>query len=94
MSSRSAQLLNLEETALILGIGRSTIYRAVRDGKVPFPVHRIGEQWYVPKRALQRFLDGEADEGASSDARRAESDRVSSTGSPPLAYRRVRSDRR
>ena len=42
MSSRSAQLLNLEETALILGIGRSTIYRAVRDGKVPFPVHRIG----------------------------------------------------
>ena len=42
MRSRSAQLLNLEETALVLGIGRSTIYRAVRDGKVPFPVHRIG----------------------------------------------------
>jgi excisionase family DNA binding protein len=57
--SRSAQLLNLEETALVLGIGRSTIYRAVRDGKVPFPVHRIGGNWYVPRRALQRFLDGE-----------------------------------
>ena len=51
--SRSAQLLNLEETALILGIGRSTIYRAVRDGKVPFPVHRIGERWYVPKQGTR-----------------------------------------
>ena len=59
MKPRSAQLLNLEETALVLGIGRSTIYRAVREGKVPFPVHRIGGKWYVPKRALQRFLDGE-----------------------------------
>jgi excisionase family DNA binding protein len=59
MRSKSAQLLSLEDTALVLGIGRSTIYRAVRDGKVPFPVHRIGGKWYVPKRALQRFLDGE-----------------------------------
>ena len=59
MRPKSAQLLNLEETALVLGIGRSTIYRAVRDGHVPFPVHRIGGKWYVPKRALERFLDGE-----------------------------------
>ncbi len=59
MKPRNAQLLNLEDTALVLGIGRSTIYRAVREGKVPFPVHRIGGKWYVPKRALQRFLDGE-----------------------------------
>jgi excisionase family DNA binding protein len=65
---RSAQLLNLEETALVLGIGRSTVYRAVRDGKVPFPVYRIGGTWYVPKRALERFLDGEVDQRASSEA--------------------------
>lgn len=58
MRTRSAQLLNLEDTALVLGIGRSTIYRAVREGKVPFPVHRIGGKWYVPRRALERFLDG------------------------------------
>jgi excisionase family DNA binding protein len=42
-------LLSLEETALFLGIGRSTMYRAVRDGNVPFPVHRIGGFWYVPR---------------------------------------------
>ena len=52
-------LLSLEETALLLGIGRSTIYRAVRSGTVPFPVHRIGGFWYVPTAALQRFLNGE-----------------------------------
>jgi|HubBroStandDraft_6_1064221.scaffolds.fasta_scaffold58280_1 excisionase family DNA binding protein len=67
MRSRSTQLLNLEDTATVLGIGRSTIYRAVRDGKVPFPVHRIGGKWYVPKRSLERFLDGEADHQPSSE---------------------------
>jgi excisionase family DNA binding protein len=55
---QSRLLLSLDETALLLGIGRSTLYRAVKDGKVPFPVHRIGAYWYVPKAALQRFLDG------------------------------------
>lgn len=60
MKSRSRQLLTLEETALLLGIGRSTLYRAVHAEKVPFPVHRIGGYWYVPRPALQRFLDGEA----------------------------------
>ncbi len=52
-------LLSLEETALVLGIGRSTLYRAVKDGSVPFPVHRIGGRSFVPKAALQRFLEGE-----------------------------------
>jgi excisionase family DNA binding protein len=67
MRHRSAQLLNLEDTAMVLGIGCSTMYRAVRDGKVPFPVHRIGGTWYVPRRALERFLGGEETERQSSD---------------------------
>ena len=57
-------LLSLQETSLLLGIGRSTLYRAVRDDKVPFPVHRIGGYWYVPKAALQRFLNGDLDRRA------------------------------
>jgi excisionase family DNA binding protein len=61
-------LLSLEETALLLGIGRSTMYRAVRDGNVPFPVHRIGGYWYVPRAALQRFLNGELDGGGGGEA--------------------------
>jgi excisionase family DNA binding protein len=65
--SRAPTLLSLEETALILGIGRSTMYRAVRDGRVPFPVHRIGGFWYVPRPALQRFLNGDLLEGFGQD---------------------------
>ena len=61
-------LLSLEETALVLGIGRSTMYRAVRDGNVPFPVHRIGGYWYVPRAALQRFLNGELDGSGRSES--------------------------
>ena len=38
----SRPLLSLEESALMLGIGRSTLYRAVKDGNVPFPIHKIG----------------------------------------------------
>jgi len=59
MSCRSVELFNVQKTALILGVGRSKLYRAVRNGKVPFSVHRIGGTWYVPKRALERFLNGE-----------------------------------
>jgi excisionase family DNA binding protein len=70
--SDTRMLLSLEETALILGIGRSTMYRAVRSGSVPFPVHRIGGFWYVPRAALQRFLNGEQlgqmDVGGSANA--------------------------
>ncbi len=52
----------------MLGIGRSTLYRAVKDGNVPFPVHKIGAYWYVPRASLQRFLDGAgASEGTASD---------------------------
>ena len=57
--NRERLLLSLEEAALVLGIGRSTLYRAVKAGGVPFPVHRIGGRSYVPKAALQRFLEGE-----------------------------------
>lgn len=35
------------------------MYRAVQNGSVPFPVHRIGGYWYVPTAVLQRFLNGE-----------------------------------
>lgn len=64
----SRPLLGLEESALMLGIGRSTLYRAVKDGNVPFPVHKIGAYWYVPRASLQRFLDGAgASEGTASD---------------------------
>jgi excisionase family DNA binding protein len=68
MKTRGGPLLNVADAALMLGVGRSTLYRAVRAGTVPFPVHRIGGVWYVPRRALERFLDGELDQARSSQA--------------------------
>jgi hypothetical protein len=46
--SRSPQLLSLEETALVLGIGLSTIQWALRDGRVPFPVYPFGGSGMAP----------------------------------------------
>jgi excisionase family DNA binding protein len=61
--TRTRQLLSLEETALLLGLGRSTLYRAVRRGTVPFPVYRIGGFSYVPRVALERLLRGDEPNG-------------------------------
>jgi excisionase family DNA binding protein len=51
-------LLTIEETAVLLGIGRTTLYRAVGEGRVPFPVHQIGGIRYVPRSAVDRLLEG------------------------------------
>ena len=44
----------------MLGIGRTTMFRAVRNGTVPFPVHKIGGSTYVPRAAVERLLAGES----------------------------------
>jgi len=49
------QTLTVEETAEILGIGRSSAYEAVRQGQLP--VIRVGRRYLVPRAALQRMLD-------------------------------------
>ena len=46
------------QAAQILGVGRNTIYRAIRQGKVR--VLRLGNRIVVPKAELQRLLRGEA----------------------------------
>ena len=56
---RRRLLLTVEETAIMLGVGRTTLFRAVRHGRVPFPVYRIGGCTYVPRVAVERLLAGE-----------------------------------
>lgn len=53
------RLLTVNEAAIVLGISRSTLFDAVKKGRVPFPVHRIGGCRYIPKAALDRMLDGD-----------------------------------
>ena len=46
--------LTVDETAAVLGIGRSAAYEAIRERKIP--AHRIGRRIVVSKAELARFL--------------------------------------
>ena len=76
---RGRLLLTVEETAIMLGIGRTTMLRAVRNGAVPFPVHKIGGSTYVPRAAVERLLAGEAPIVAAG-SRSAPDDQVDTRG--------------
>ena len=51
-------LVTIEQAAVLLGLGRSTLYRAVDAGRVPFAVHRIGGVRYVSRASIRRLLEG------------------------------------
>jgi excisionase family DNA binding protein len=51
-------LLSVEETAILLGETRSTIYRAVKAGTLPLPVLRIGSRIRIPRRAVECLIAG------------------------------------
>jgi excisionase family DNA binding protein len=75
----SKPLLSIEETAILLGESRATLYRALKAGTLPIPVWRIGGRWRVPRRAVERLLDG-LDPTAAAPASDQEDDVSSSTG--------------
>ena len=51
-------LLSVEEAAVLLGETRSTLYRALKAGALPLPVFRIGSRIRIPRRAVERLIDG------------------------------------
>jgi excisionase family DNA binding protein len=68
-------LLSIEETAIVLGETRSTLYRAVRAGTLPLPVYVIGGRMRVPRRAVERLVAGLApvgDDAGEGDRQEAE----------------------
>ena len=56
--------LPADEVFAHLGIDRTTGYRAIRDGRFPLPVVRVGRLIRVPTGALLRLLMGD---GANSE---------------------------
>ncbi len=52
-------LVSVEEAADLLGETRSTLYRAIKQGSFPIPVRRIGARIRIPRRSIERFLEGE-----------------------------------
>jgi excisionase family DNA binding protein len=57
---RPKPLLSVEETAILLGEARSTLYRAVKAGTLPLPMFRIGARIRIPRVAVERLIDGMA----------------------------------
>jgi excisionase family DNA binding protein len=54
---RETVTLRVTEVARILGISRGSAYEAIQRGEIPHI--RIGRRVLVPKKALDRFLNGE-----------------------------------
>jgi excisionase family DNA binding protein len=50
--------VNVEEAAMVLGIGRGQAYRAVNSGELRCV--RIGKRVIVPTSALRELLDGQS----------------------------------
>jgi excisionase family DNA binding protein len=51
-------LLSVEEASVLLGVARSTLYRAIKAGTFPLPVFRIGQRTRIPRRSVDRLLAG------------------------------------
>ncbi len=51
-------LLSVEETAILLGQTRSTLYRAIHAETLPLPVHLVGRRMKIPRAAVDRLLAG------------------------------------
>ncbi len=51
-------LLSVEEAANLLGETRSTLYRSIKEGSFPLPIFRIGRRIRIPRRSVERLLNG------------------------------------
>jgi excisionase family DNA binding protein len=52
MNQPSAEVLTIEELSLYLKIPKSTLYKIVREGKVPG--QKVGRHWRFHKEAIDR----------------------------------------
>lgn len=52
MEMPTAPAISLTEAATLLGVGRTTAYKAAREGTFPVPVLRVGGRYVVPTRPL------------------------------------------
>lgn len=52
-------LLSVEQTAVLLGESRSSLYRSIERGDLPLPVFRLNGRLRIPRRAVERLMEGE-----------------------------------
>lgn len=55
MQTGSDSVLTIQELAVYLKIPKSTLYKLVREGKIP--AQKIGRHWRFRKAAIDRWLE-------------------------------------
>ena len=55
MNKKPDDVLTIEELAIYLKISKSTLYKLVREGKIP--AQKVGRHWRFRKMAIDRWLD-------------------------------------
>ena len=55
MDNIQTDVLTIEELAIYLKISKSTLYKLVREGKIPS--QKVGRRWRFRKTAIDRWLD-------------------------------------
>ena len=55
MDEKPGDVLTIEELAVYLKIPKSTLYKLVREGKIPS--QKIGRHWRFRKGTIDRWLD-------------------------------------
>jgi excisionase family DNA binding protein len=62
----------------LLGIGRTTTYRLLREGAFPVPVHRAGRTWVIPTAGVLAYLGLPVGGGCGCGARENTEEKVGS----------------
>ena len=55
MDEKPGDILTIEELAVYLKIPKSTLYKLVREGKIP--AQKIGRHWRFRKAAIDNWLE-------------------------------------
>jgi len=55
MDEKPGDVLTIKELSVYLKIPKSTLYKLVREGKVP--AQKVGRHWRFRKKAIDRWLD-------------------------------------
>jgi excisionase family DNA binding protein len=63
MTTKPTDVLTLEELSVYLKIPKSTLYKIVREGKIP--CQKVGRHWRFRKVAIDRWLEEANPQGSS-----------------------------
>jgi len=68
MDIKIGDILTIEELSVYLKIPRSTLYKLVREGKIPS--QKVGRHWRFRKKAIDRWLEETRAENPRSEGER------------------------